>query len=453
MLLNFHATLFISLVLILAIASGEVIAEPSTNDLPSLGTTEPVIESRTEKPDYWGIALTLRNTEIPYATEKQTVSDIVPLLFYKKGRFFWNGLEAGFNFAQDEKWNISVLGRQRFFDIPAEFQNRIRGVGTDVGFRYRYIVTPGFNTDFEYLSDLQGRAYTNIEANYIIDLDDWDFMPYSKLRYKSREFNNHYYGLDIETPGSDIDITVGSSIRYHVSSNLYLLSRISYTQFGSKTSNIATMNSSNQSEVFVGFAFFDDKTKPNTKYLKSKPYVRIAYGRATPSSLGEILKFEDSPDPLKNSLVSVFYGIPVSDTFFGADVPIYFTPGYVHHLKSDVQPVAFQEYVIAIKAFVTVKLPVKIRFGFAEGFSYLTKITYIEQTEMDKNNYRASNLLNYLDLSAGVNMGDLFNSSSAKDLWVGFSIHHRSGVFESSSSFGRVKGGSNYKTFYLQYHW
>ncbi len=40
-----------------------------------------------------------------------------------------------------------------------------------------------------------------------------------------------------------------------------------------------------------------------------------------------------------------------------------------------------------------------------------------------------------------------------RDLWFGYSLHHRSSIFETSSAFGRIKGGSNYNTLYLQYHW
>ena len=52
-----------------------------------------------------------------------------------------------------------------------------------------------------------------------------------------------------------------------------------------------------------------------------------------------------------------------------------------------------------------------------------------------------------------MNLGDIFRSEALQNLWVGYSIHHRSGIFQTSSAFGRIRGGSNYNTFYLQYHW
>lgn len=213
------------------------------------------------------------------------------------------------------------------------------------------------------------------------------------------------------------------------------------------------MNSSMHSEIFAGIAFFDDKTKSTPQHLKAKQFARVSHGTASPSSLGEIIKFQEKSDPFQNKMVSIFYGIPISDTLFGANIALYFTPGYIHHTKSDVQPSVFSEYVIAIKGFYTIKLPIKLRIGFAEGLSFASKVTYIEQNEMDKNNYRSSKLLNYLDASVDIELGDLFNAPSLNGLWLGYGIHHRSGIFETSSAFGRIKGGSNYKSFFLQYHW
>ena len=51
-----------------------------------------------------------------------------------------------------------------------------------------------------------------------------------------------------------------------------------------------------------------------------------------------------------------------------------------------------------------------------------------------------------------MNLGDLFHIKAMDDIWLGYSLHHRSGIFGTSSMFGRIKGGSNYNTISLQYH-
>ena len=46
---------------------------------------------------------------------------------------------------------------------------------------------------------------------------------------------------------------------------------------------------------------------------------------------------------------------------------------------------------------------------------------------------------------------DLFGAEKMKALWLGVAVHHRSSIFESASQFGRIKGGSNYPSIYLQW--
>ncbi len=60
--------------------------------------------------------------------------------------------------------------------------------------------------------------------------------------------------------------------------------------------------------------------------------------------------------------------------------------------------------------------------------------------------------MNYLDATLDFNLGEAFGVKQMNGLYFGVGIHHRSSIFETSSSFGRIKGGSNYNSMYLQYH-
>ncbi len=431
--------------------------EGSINSLQLTGpvTDKEIIQdssNRLTTPDIWGVALGYRIAEIPYTDKEQTVSDIVPLLYYEKGRFFWRGIEAGYQFYQDKQQNISAIGRYRFYDIPARYQNKTRGNAYDFGVRYRRYITDTINIDLELLNDRHGRNNYNIGSSYTYNQGAWYLKPYVNFRWKNSKFNNYYYGLGVDNPGADYDISIGTNARYHLYKNLFLLGRASITFFGSKTYKTSVVDTPNQTEIFIGFGFFNDKTKKTPRYLKSKPYIRIAYGEATPANIGDILQFDRQSDIYQNKMTSFFFGVPVSDTLFDADIPVYFSGGYVWHHSSTVQA-STQEYVIAFKGYYTFKTSPKIRIGLAEGLSYVNRITYIEQQEMDEKGYRASNLLNYLDFSIDVDLGSVFNSSAWENVWLGYGIHHRSGIFETSSAFGRIKGGSNYTSFYLQYHW
>ena len=150
-------------------------------------------------------------------------------------------------------------------------------------------------------------------------------------------------------------------------------------------------------------------------------------------------------------MTSVFYGYPVSDTLLSLPIEIYLTSGVGHHYSTDFQKSAL-EFVIAMKGYYTIPLPIRFRLGLAEGLSYVTDVTNIEKEKNEQGGYDTSRLMNYLDISADCNVGDLVRSRSLENLWLGVAIHHRSAMFESSQFFGRIYGGSNYPSIYLQYH-
>ena len=409
--------------------------------------------AQDREPDTWGVALGVRSALIPYSSEVERVNDVVPLLYYDNNEvFFIRGLTAGIRFYNLEQLQLAAIGRYRFFDIPADFQNETQGNAVDVGLQFKYRFTPQFNGDIEVLNDRHGRVHANVVANYDWHRGDWELSPSARLRWKSDSFNNFYYGLNIDKPGSGFDVNLALDARYHVANNFYLIGRASLTALEQDARQSSVISRDVQNELFLGIAFFNDKKKPRAASLESKPYVRVAHGWATPSNLGDILKFKSESDPDNNQLSSVFYGLPVSDTLLTLPLSVYITPGVVYHHNSEVQDNS-SEYVLALKVYYQINWPVKWRLGFAEGFSYAREITYVERTELEAKGYRPSNLLNYLDLSLDVSLADIFNSAAMKQWWLGYSLHHRSGIFQTSSAFGRIKGGSNYNTVYLQYHW
>jgi len=401
----------------------------------------------------WGLGVAMRGASIAFDTESDKVSTFVPLMFYQGDTFFMRGIEGGAHLYEDGNSQFNVIGRMRFFDIPAEYQNQIQGDNIDLGFQWRNTYQEDTHLDVEIFSDLNGRLYGNVTNNWYVEQGDWEFMPSLTARYKSAEFNSQYFALQEitnERIGAGIEVNANIETRYHVHSNLYLIGSVGVTGLDKNAYESSAIDQRFNSEVYLGFAFFNDKTKPKKEKLTSKSYLRVAHGWATPSNIGDILRGDTVKDEYNNQLSSIFYGLPLTDELFSLPVDIYLTPGFVWHWNSEVQS-SEQEYVIGIKAYVTIPWPVKWRIGVAEGLSYVSDLTYIEGTEMEEKGYKGSELLNYIDVSFDVNIGDLFNRHSLEHVWLGYSIHHRSAIFESASQFGRIKGGSNYNSVYLQF--
>ncbi|MGF1842186.1 MipA/OmpV family protein [Vibrio clamense] len=414
---------------------------------PSLGTEE----------QEWGIAAMYRTTSIPFDTAggDQTVSTFVPMMFFENEYVFVDGIEGGvflYN-SEESDWRVSALTRMRFIDIPQSAQNANEGDTADFGVQLQYKIDDTWSFDSELMTDDDLQFHSNFRLNGQYEFGDWELSPRATIRYKDADFNSQYYVFkDVtgESIGAGIDVNLGIDIRYHVISNLYLLGSTSVTRFDDNAFNSSIVEDRYQGEFYLGFGFFNDKTAPTKPELSNKPYLRVAHGWATPSNIGDIMKLNSEKDKYNNQLTSVFYGHPLTDEVFGVPIDIYFTPGIAHHWSSKVQS-GSTEYIAAIKAFYTFDWPIKWRFGVAEGLSYIDSITYIEQTEMDEKGYTASHLLNYLDFSFDINVGDAVNQSDLENVWFGYSLHHRSAIFENASQFGRIKGGSNYNTIYIQY--
>jgi outer membrane protein len=59
-------------------------------------------------------------------------------------------------------------------------------------------------------------------------------------------------------------------------------------------------------------------------------------------------------------------------------------------------------------------------------------------------------LLNYLDPSVDVSVGDITGNRRLKDTYIGVGLSHRSGIFGSSQLLGNINGGSNYLYGYIE---
>lgn len=405
----------------------------------------------------WGLAAMYRVASIPFVSQDgdQSVSTFVPMMFLENEYVFVHGLEGGVHLYdwQQEQFELNLLTRMRFVDIPASVQNAEQGDTADYGFQLKYQFDDQWHVNTELMTDDELRFHTNLTVRGEFDKGDWLFKPFATLRYKDADFNSQYFAFNESTGekiGGGVDAKIGLDVRYHVASNLYLLGSTSVTRLDDNAYDSLAVEDRYQGEVYVGFGFFNDKSKEYKSELSNRPYLRVAHGWGTPSNIGDIFTLNIEKDPFNNQLSSVFYGHPLTDELFGYPLDIYFTPGIVHHWSSEVQS-SSTEFVAAIKAYVTIEWPIDWRLGIAEGLSYVDNITYIEQSEMDRKGYNASNLLNYLDFSVDVNVGQLFNQPEWENMWFGYSLHHRSAIFEKASQFGRIKGGSNYNTIYLQY--
>ncbi|WP_158589057.1 MipA/OmpV family protein [Alginatibacterium sediminis] len=417
--------------------------------------------------DDWLLGISLRNADIPFAEietsngevipRSDKVKDLVPLFYYEGDYLYLEGAAGGIKFWDEGSNTVSLHSEFRFFDMPAEVQNLKSDNGIDVGVRWQYKFSQDKALLASLMSNSQNLPYSKIEYRQKTQFGNLIAIPYVQATIKSAEFNDYFYGLNFATDydtnaKADIDWRLGASFRYPIWQEFSVIGDLAVNRLGHNTRSLETIDSDYELQSSIGISFSGESIG---KPIPENPgYVRVAHAWGTPSNLDDIIHGNTEKDFNNNQLTSLFYGHKLSDTLLTLPIEVYATPGIAYHHSSAGQD-RFLEYVFAFKGYYTLPLPWRIRLGVAEGLSYTSQISDLEQREIvDKKGYaNASKLLNYLDFSLDISIGDVFRKNELKELWLGYGIHHRSAIFESSSLFGRIKGGSNYQSVYLQWHW
>ncbi|WP_334319554.1 MipA/OmpV family protein [Termitidicoccus mucosus] len=437
---------------ILPMATG-LFAGASSGETRPPPDVAPALQPATARTEpRWGVGMGLRYADVPFRGGDDTVADIVPLFFFEGRHVFLRGLEGGLHAWTSPQTEINLLARYRFFDIPKGLQNEIRQDALDMGAQLRWQFKPGWRLDGEVLSDVDGRVQGIARLGAVIGTAGWRFQPEAELRAKTAAFNSNYYGIGEYDVDAGADLRFRLKMRRHVYRNLYLIGSAEAAFLDHAARSSPAVNDRMEWEAFLGVGFFNRPVTPagEPQALSIRPYWRLSQGIGTDATILEAMTGEVAAGDRTIRMTSLFYGYPLAENFMGLPIEVYLTPGLAHHYASSAQDAA-TEYVLAVKFYHTLPLPWRVRLGFAEGMSYADSITYYEETSLTRKGYRTSRLLNYLDFSLDVSLGDMTKRNGLRDWWLGAGIHHRSGIFETASMFGRIKGGSNFSTVYLQW--
>jgi len=291
------------------------------------------------------------------------------------------------------------------------------------------------------------------------------------MRWQSQKLVDYYYGVEIDEalpnrpayePSDAWSFRFGLDLQYRLSARSYLTFNLAQDQLSDEVLDSPIVDDRYIFSAFLSYRYeFNNDEDAFVHASKKGAFAtkdhdvwsyRVAAGYGTETSFNKIIRGDINIEPNRTQIASLLIGKQLTDSIFGTTWDAWVNGGLVRHFERGLQD-DYSEYVLSIKTYYSNfpwKDTLRTRFGIAEGLSYGEKVSSLEGPSVKKKNRSVSHMLNYLDFSVDLNIGDLFNAKNAENCYFGWSIHHRSGIFSSSDFFGNVSGGSNYNTLYVE---
>ena len=425
-----------------------------------------------EEPGSAGLGFLMRVESSPYKGADDRV-DLLPLYLYEGERFFLRSNAAGVRLATQEDQGMELFVERRLEGYPEdETPEILEGLRTrngeaDLGARY-YWKQQGHTWDLSVRQDISSTSKgTELRAGYgyLWRGQRWDVQPVLSLEWRSSKLNDYYFGIEpyeatAEHPayaaGSGLDVTAGLYARYRFLQHWSLLGGVYATQQSSSVRNSPLVDDRVQWGALLGAAYDFGNGQVRWDEPTSPTYVKVFYGRdsADGCHMVKIMTFSctDLNDVDPTDIWGVHVGRPFVSELNGWPLDLVGYVGVLRHDEKGHQPDSWQidAYMKGFYYGFPWSHRVKTRIGFGFGLSYAERVPYAEVQSQARRERNTSKLLNYLDPSIDVSLGDIFGSRRWHDLYLGVGISHRSGIFGSSQMLGTVDGGSNYIYAYLE---
>jgi outer membrane protein len=426
-----------------------------------------------DTPGSAGLGFLYRFEESPYVDAGQR-SDLLPLYLYQGERFYLNADRAGFKFVDDGTHRLDGFLSRRLEgfpedDVPDVADGMVpRNAGADAGVRYRFSQPWGTlrATALQDVSSTSNGSELRLGYSYTWSSDRWSLRPDVTVSFRDADLNNYYYGVrpyeatvgrPAYRPGSGTDVTVGLYGTYGFLQNWRLIGGVAVTAHDSAVTDSPIIRDGLQPALFAGAVYdfgtaiarWDDDDVPTL--------VKVFYGRASGDGchMAKIMTLSctslDHENP--SSVTGVHWGRPFVERINGWPLDFHGYAGFLYrHEMNDIAPDSWQ-FDAYMKGFFY-GFPwshrVNTRIGMGAGISYSNHVPSPEVTSQLRRERPTSKLLNYLDPTIDISLGDLFGNEEWKQTYFGLGISHRSGIFASSALLGNVNGGSNYIYAYVE---
>ena len=463
MIYGYPAQATLALALCLTLASGGAAAAGS-NDSPILAETVSEVTGGA------GLGLVMRFENSPYRGGG-TRNDLVPIYMYEGKRVFLEAYRIGLklNETPDSRFDVFIGYRFEGFPydrIPASLDGMAnRGSGADLGLGYQH--RKPWGTLFgEVLHDIAGGSNgTEVRAGYRYDwvAGNLQLQPQVTLAARDANLNNYYYGVrpseataarPAYEPGSGITVELGLSAVYLLSERWRVIGGVSDKRWSSGVRASPVVENRRQLAGQLGLAY--DFSPEHDVWPENRPLiVKVLYGKSTDCDMAKVMLLKcfstDTVDQTR--ITAIELGRPFIERLNGWPLDFVGYAGILRHNERGLQEGSWQLNA-DMKAYYY-GFPwserVRTRLGFGVGISYAERVPYVELRDQLARGRSSSRLLNYLDPSVDISLGDLIGAKPMRDTYLGVGVSHRSGIFGTSRLLGNVNGGSNYIYSYVEW--
>lgn len=444
------------------VACGVACAAAFANSDPLVGVVS--------EPGGAGLGAALRMERSPYKGAG-TRNDLVPLYLYEGKFLYLHAYRVGLKLERGEPHRFDVFLSHRFegfpYDrIPASIAGMAeRQPGLDFGASYEYRQDWGA-TYAEVLHDATGASRgSELRLGYRYDWRSGrlTLRPQLQASLRDAKLNNYYYGVRANEatasrpayePGAGVNLQFSLYGAYALSERWRLLAGVSATRWPKGVRGSPVVEDRSERALMLGLMYdFSPDHKP---WPEKKPLLVRAYaGRATECDVAKVVRLVCTSTQTRDQtrVASIEIGRPFIERLNGWPFDIAGFVGLLRHEERGVLPDSTQlnAYMKGIWYGFPWSERVMTRIALGVGVSYANRVPLLELRDQEKNGRNTSRLLNYLDPTIDVSVGDLLGVPSLKRTFAGMGVSHRSGIFGTSQLLGNVSGGSNYIYSYIEW--
>lgn len=416
-----------------------------------------------------GLGAIQRMDRPPYK-DANTTQDLVPLYIYEGERVYLHGTRAGLKFDERRDHSVELFLDYRYEGYPNQTPPPVlsgmtkRTAAMQAGMAYRARNQFG-NVDLEVLHDANNTSHgTEWRLGYSIDVHAGrlHLRPSWTVARRSANLNNYYYGVRPEeaTPtrpayvaGAGTDYSMALYGYYDLTERWRLLGGVGVTYLSDAVRASPLVADKPQVGALVGAAY-DFGSHARYAEMGTPLHVKVLGGRATECNFLPAMALRCGSTRTGDD--TRIWGVDVGRTLVKQvnGWPLDFA-GYVGVIVHDERKLRANGLQLdaQIKAYYY-GFPwdawVRTRFGFGAGFSLAQRVPLAEVRDQSRRNRSTNRLLNYLDPTFDVNLGDIVGNRRLKETYLGVGVSHRSGIFGSSQLLGNINGGSNYLYGYVE---